>query len=91
MTYVLNNIFKFYSVVAVLSGGNIDTSVFSCCLERGLAVDGQLLKFSVDIQDQPGTIAEVCNLCAEIGVSIRKISEERQRLNNSDVFSITVS
>lgn len=91
MTYVLNNIFKFYSVVAVLSGGNIDTSVFSCCLERGLAVDGRLLKFSVVIKDQPGTIAEVCNFCAEMGVSIRKIGQEREWLINSDVFSTTVS
>ena len=36
-------------VVIPLCGGNIDTTVLGRCLERGLAVDGRLVKFSVTV------------------------------------------
>ena len=37
-------------VVIPLCGGNIDTTVLGRCLERGLAVDGRLVKFSVTVR-----------------------------------------
>lgn len=35
------------SVVCVLTGGNIDAYSLSRCVDRGLAVEGRLIKFSV--------------------------------------------
>ena len=42
-----------------LCGGNIDTTVLGRCIDRGLAADGRLVKFSVTVSDRPGGIAEL--------------------------------
>lgn len=76
-------------VVIPLCGGNIDTTVLGRCLERGLAVDGRLVKFSVTVSDRPGGIAELCRLLANLGVSIKDILHERAWLK-SDIFSVEV-
>lgn len=41
-------------VVAILSGGNIDTTVLGRAIERGLAVDGRLIRIEVVVSDRPG-------------------------------------
>ena len=41
-------------MVIPLCGGNIDTTVLGRCLERGLAADGRLVKFTVTVSDRPG-------------------------------------
>ena len=55
-------------VVIPLCGGNIDTTVLGRCLERGLAADGRLVRFVVQVSDRPGGIAELTKLIASIGV-----------------------
>ncbi|XP_012275982.1 uncharacterized protein LOC105697329 isoform X2 [Orussus abietinus] len=76
-------------VVIPLCGGNIDTTILGRCLERGLAAEGRLLKFSVTVSDRPGGIAELCRMLAEIGVSIKDIMHERAWIM-SDIFSVEV-
>lgn len=83
------NEFKGKKVVLPLCGGNIDTTILGRCLDRGLTVDGRLLKFSVVVSDRPGGIAELCRLCAGVGVSIKDILHERAWIT-SDVFSVKV-
>lgn len=39
------NEFKNKKVVLLLCGGNIDTTTFGRCLERGLASEGRLLRY----------------------------------------------
>lgn len=72
-----------------LCGGNIDTTVLGRCLERGLAAESRLLKFTVTVSDRPGGIAELCTTLASIGVSIKDIMHERAWIM-SDVFSVDV-
>jgi len=76
-------------VVIPLCGGNIDTTVLGRCLERGLAVDGRLVRFLVTVSDRPGGIAELTKLIASIGVSLKDIFHERAWLK-SDIFSVQV-
>nr|CAD7461623.1 unnamed protein product [Timema tahoe] len=76
-------------VVLPLCGGNIDTTILGRCLERGLAVDGRLLKFTVTVSDRPGGIAELCRLLSSLGVSIKDIMHERAWIQ-SDIFSVKV-
>lgn len=38
-----------YSVVCVLSGGNIDAIMLGRSLDRGLAAEGRLIKFKVKL------------------------------------------
>lgn len=79
----------FTRVVLNLCGGNIDTTILGRCLERGLAADGRLVKFSVTVSDRPGGIAELCRLISSIGVSIKDILHERAWVTR-DVFSVEV-
>ncbi|XP_076374698.1 serine racemase isoform X2 [Megalopta genalis] len=76
-------------VVLPLCGGNIDTTILGRCLERGLAAEGRLLKFTVTVSDRPGGIAELCKMLASIGVSIKDIMHERAWIM-SDIFSVDV-
>ncbi|VDL68111.1 unnamed protein product [Nippostrongylus brasiliensis] len=41
-------------VVSILTGGNIDTTVLGRTIERGLAVDGRLIRLEVVVSDRPG-------------------------------------
>lgn len=72
----------------LICGGNIDTTVFGRCLERGLASEGRLLRFTVTVSDRPGGVLELCRIMTELGVSIKDIMHERAWLN--DVYSVEV-
>ena len=81
---------EFLRVVTLLCGGNIDTTVLGRCLERGLAADGRLVKFSVTVSDRPGGIAELAKTLTQCGVSIKDMMHERAWIK-SDIFAVTVS
>ncbi|XP_043237526.1 L-threonine dehydratase catabolic TdcB-like [Amphibalanus amphitrite] len=76
-------------VVVPLCGGNIDTTILGRCLERGLAAEGRLCKFTVTVSDRPGGIAELTRLLAKLGVSIKDIMHERAWIRN-DIYSVEV-
>ncbi|XP_061395612.1 L-threonine ammonia-lyase-like [Musca vetustissima] len=75
-------------VVILLCGGNIDTTVFGRCLERGLAAEGRLVKFNVEVSDRPGGIHELCEILSDLGVSIKDIMHERAWLK--DIYTVEV-
>lgn len=75
-------------MVLLLCGGNIDTTILGRCLERGLAAEGRLLRFSVTISDRPGGILDLCKTMAAVGVSIKDIMHERAWLR--DIYSVEV-
>lgn len=81
--------FKGKRVVLLLCGGNIDSTILGRCLERGLAVLGRILKFTVTVSDRPGGISELTKLISSIGVSIKDIMHERAWVS-TDVFSVQV-
>ena len=78
-----------FRVVIALCGGNIDTTVLGRCLDRGLAADGRLVKFSVTVSDRPGGIAELARTLAKLGVTIKDMVHERAWIKN-DIFSVEV-
>jgi len=75
-------------VVIALCGGNIDTTILGRCLDRGMAADGRLVKFSCTISDRPGGMAELTNCLFRLGVTIKDIQQERAWLKN-DIFSVS--
>ncbi|KAA3677143.1 threonine dehydratase [Paragonimus westermani] len=77
------------TVVPILSGGNIDTTVLGRVIERGLAFEGRMCRFSVIVSDRPGGIAEMCCVLRDLGVSIKDIFHERAWLKSS-IFSVQV-
>merc|ERR1719414_1584201 len=74
-------------VVIALCGGNIDTTILGRCLDRGMAADGRLVKFSCTISDRPGGMAELTNLLYKVGVTIKDIQQERAWIKK-DIFSV---
>jgi len=69
--------FKGKKVCVLLCGGNIDTSVLGRVIDRGLAADQRLVRFSSTVSDRPGGIAGLAKQLAELGASIKDIHHER--------------
>jgi len=65
------------TVVLVLSGGNIDVTMISRIIERGLVKDARLVRLSVILRDQPGALARLAALVGEARANILHIEHER--------------
>jgi threonine dehydratase len=63
-------------VVVPLCGGNIDTTVLGRVIDRGLAADQRLVRFSATVSDRPGGIATLARDMADMGVSVKVTIEE---------------
>ena len=61
------------NIVIVLSGGNIDMTMLTVILERGLEYDGRLARLKVVIPDKPGNIAKLASLVAKQQANILEI------------------
>nr|XP_022906391.1 uncharacterized protein LOC111418159 isoform X2 [Onthophagus taurus] len=77
------------NVVLICSGGNIDTTVLSRVLDRGLASDGRLIKTYVTVSDRPGGLAELLQLITSLGIPVKHINQERAWVK-LDIFSVEV-
>lgn len=51
----------------MLCGGNIDSTVLGRVIERGLAADGRMLRFSVVVSDRPGGLLKLTKILADNG------------------------
>lgn len=65
------------TVVLPLCGGNIDLTTLDRVIERGLATEGRLSRFSATISDRPGGLARFANVIADEGGSIVDITHDR--------------
>ena len=64
-------------VALVLSGGNIDVTMLSRIIERGLVKDGRLVRLGVLLRDRPGELARVAALIAEARANVVHIEHDR--------------
>jgi threonine dehydratase len=60
-------------VVLVISGGNVDSAQFFRIIRQAMARQGRILRFSVLLEDRPGTLAELLSLIARQGGNILHI------------------
>ncbi len=65
------------AVALVLSGGNIDVTMVSRIIERGLVKDGRLVRLAVVLIDRPGALARLTALVAEQRANILHIEHDR--------------
>jgi len=77
------------TVVLPLCGGNIDMTVLGRIIERGLASDGRLCRFSATISDRPGGLALFAGIIADEGASIVDIFHDRA-FASDDLTKVTV-
>ncbi|HEX3358209.1 MAG TPA: threonine ammonia-lyase [Tepidisphaeraceae bacterium] len=76
-------------IVLCLSGGNIDLTLISRVIERGLATDGRLCRIVVRMSDRPGSLAKLAKIIAATGASVKDIRHERN-FAPADVGSVQV-
>ena len=64
-------------VVVVISGGNIDLTLLSKILQRGMESDGRLSRLNVIVPDRPRSISIIAGLLAEQHAGILQLSQNR--------------
>ena len=77
-------------VVLCLCGGNIDVSVISRVIERGLAADGRLCRVVAQMSDRPGSLARLAAVLAETGASVKEVYHDRH-FGPADVGSVAIA
>lgn len=65
------------NVVAVVSGGNIDVTILSRVIERGLLNSGRTYQLCVELSDRPGQLHEVSGIIADCGGNVISVHHER--------------
>ena len=61
----------------LVSGGNIDVSLLSKIIERGLLKDGRLVRIRVYLADRPGALSELTTVIARQGANIVELAFNR--------------
>jgi threonine dehydratase len=64
-------------VVLLFAGGNIDPTILSRVIEKGLVADGRLGRFTAVISDRPGGLAALARVIAGTGASIKEVAHDR--------------
>lgn len=64
-------------VVCVVSGGNIDVTILSRVIKRGLMKSGRSSSLLIELIDQPGQLQQVSKIIAECGGNVTSVHHER--------------
>ena len=65
------------TVVAVLSGGNVDPLVLMRVIRHGLTAGGRFTQFTVHMPDRPGSLAGLLNVIASMDANVVDVSHLR--------------
>jgi threonine dehydratase len=64
-------------VVMLLSGGNVDVTLLSRIIERGLRKDGRMAHLNVRVNDRPGALAALTEAVAAAGANVVSLEHRR--------------
>ena len=70
--------------VCLLSGGNIDVTILSRVITRGLLMSGRSCQLNIELMDKPGQLLGVSRLIAEQGGNVTAVHHEHSN-EGSDV------
>ena len=70
--------------VCVLSGGNIDVTILSRVIRRGLLMSGRTCQLMIELMDKPGQLKNVSRIIADLGGNVTSVHHERAN-EGSDV------
>ncbi len=70
--------------VCLLSGGNIDVTILSRVIKRGLLMSGRTCQLTVELADKPGQLKNVSRIIADLGGNVISVHHERAN-EGSDV------
>ncbi len=63
--------------VCLLSGGNIDVTILSRVITRGLVMTGRSCHLSLELDDKPGQLMNVSKIISDLGGNILEVQHER--------------
>lgn len=64
-------------VACLLSGGNIDVTILSRVIKRGLIMTGRSVQLMIELIDKPGQLKGVADIIAALGGNVTSIHHER--------------
>ena len=70
--------------VCLLSGGNIDVTILSRVIKRGLLMSGRSCQLMIELMDKPGQLKNVSRIIADLGGNVTSVHHERAN-EGSDV------
>lgn len=65
------------NVVSIVSGGNIDVTILSRVIERGLMKSGRSSSLLIELIDKPGQLKDVSRIIADCGGNVTSVHHER--------------
>ena len=69
-------------VCCLLSGGNIDVTILSRVINRGLQMTGRLVDLTLELIDKPGQLQEVAEIIATLGGNVIAVAHDRADLSS---------
>ncbi len=73
-------------VACVISGGNIDVTILSRVISRGLMKSGRSSDITIALVDKPGQLQEVSTIIAKLGANVVSVRHDRSD-ENMDINS----
>ena len=68
-------------VVCLVSGGNIDVTILSRVITRGLQKEGRLAELVIELMDKPGQLRGVSKIISNLGGNVVSVSHDRSDVN----------
>ena len=68
-------------VAVVLSGGNVDVTLLSVIIEKGLLKSGRKMKITVTLVDKPGSLMRFTEILQQLNANIVHISYDRTSIS----------
>ena len=65
------------NVVALLSGGNVNLSLLTQIIERGMMRHKQLVEVSITALDRPKALKDILEILADFGANVQSIAHDR--------------
>lgn len=69
------------NVCCLVSGGNIDVTILSRVIERGLKMSGRTTNITIALSDKPGQLSEVSSIIAGMGGNVTSVNYDSTDLD----------
>lgn len=69
------------NICCLVSGGNVDVTVLSRVIERGLKMSGRTANITIALSDKPGQLSEVSDIIAKTGANVTSINYDSTDLD----------
>ncbi|MDO4913311.1 MAG: threonine ammonia-lyase [Bifidobacteriaceae bacterium] len=83
-----------HTVVAILSGGNIDTVTMGAVIQKGMIARGRIMNFEVELPDTPGQLVKVATLLANLRANVIELNHDQFKASahytNAVLLGVTV-